>query len=87
MQRISGPVGASSQHAGYYVAGYGLGMSEEEWQHAVETIWLDIPESKPRFVCGVGGPLELLENVALGFDVLESRCVQLPDARLYHVPE
>jgi Queuine tRNA-ribosyltransferase len=59
--------------AGYNVAGYGVGMSREEWREAVETIWQDIPEGKPRFVCGVGGPLEILDSVALGFDVLDSR--------------
>jgi queuine/archaeosine tRNA-ribosyltransferase len=34
----------------------------------------DLPDHKPLFVCGVGGPNDIVANLKLGFDVLESRC-------------
>jgi tRNA-guanine family transglycosylase len=56
------------------VAGRGLGESEEEWAQIVSTVKLDLPAQKPLFVCGVGGPRDIVANIKLGFDVLETRC-------------
>ena len=59
--------------AGYYIAGKGLGETEDEWAEIVSKAKLDLPPQKPRFVCGVGGPRDITTNIKLGFDVLESR--------------
>lgn len=60
-------------HAGYYVAGRGLGETDDEWAEIVAQVKLDLPPQKPLFVCGVGGPRDIVSNVKLGFDVLETR--------------
>jgi tRNA-guanine family transglycosylase len=60
-------------HAGYYLAGNGLGETEDEWADVVATVKLDLPPQKPLFVCGVGGPRDVIKSIRLGFDVLESR--------------
>lgn len=59
-------------HAGYYVAGKGLGETDDEWAEIVATVKRDLPPQKPLFVCGVGGPRDIIANIKLGFDVLES---------------
>ena len=70
-----GPVAITlcNTRAGYYVAGRGLGESDVEWAEIVAQVKLDLPPQKPLFVCGVGGPRDIVSNVKLGFDVLETR--------------
>lgn len=59
--------------AGYYLAGHGLGESPDERQATLDVIKQDLPAGKPRFVSGVGGLEEMIDCVAAGVDVIESR--------------
>lgn len=61
-------------YAGYYIAGQGLGESAQEWRDIVATAKLDLPPARPLFVCGAPTPAAVLEQLRLGFDVIESRC-------------
>lgn len=70
-------------HAGYYVAGRGLGETEDEWAEIVAKVKLDLPPQKPLFVCGVGGPRNIITNIKLGFDVLETRSAPTHAVELY----
>ena len=59
--------------AGYYLAGHDVGESPEDRQAALAVIRQDVPAGKLRCVSGVGGPQDILDCVATGFDVMESR--------------
>ena len=60
--------------AGYYIAGHGVGESPAERRQTLATVTGDLPAARLRYVSLVGGVDEILENVAVGVDVLESRC-------------
>lgn len=64
--------------AGYYLAGHDVGESPDERRTALAVINEVVPSAKLRCVSGVGGPQDILECVAAGFDILESRCALFP---------
>lgn len=72
--------------AGYYIAGNGLGETEAEWRDIVATAKRDLPPGRPLFVCGAPTPHAVLEQVRLGFDVIESRCALRPATPLAAAP-
>ncbi|KAK1427553.1 hypothetical protein QVD17_16240 [Tagetes erecta] len=58
--------------SGYYIGGFGLGDSIDErstFLHAVTDV---LPKEKPRQVCGLGLPEEVLQGVAAGIDLFDS---------------
>ena len=60
--------------AGYYIAGHNLGESRQQRQAALASLRGALPSAKLHCVSGVGGPADILDCIASGFDVLESRC-------------
>ncbi|MEK6935955.1 MAG: tRNA guanosine(34) transglycosylase Tgt [Nanoarchaeota archaeon] len=58
---------------GYSVGGFGLG---ETWKDEMKIIDLQksiLPENKPIYLMGIGTPVEILEAIARGVDMFDSR--------------
>ncbi|MCX8079613.1 MAG: tRNA guanosine(34) transglycosylase Tgt [Bacteroidia bacterium] len=67
--------------AGYAIGGLSVGEPEEMMYEIVEVVNGILPEDKPRYLMGVGTPVNLLENIARGVDPLD--CV-LPTRNARH---
>ena len=57
---------------GYAIGGLGIGESFDEFKRAVEVCIDKMPEEKPRYVMGVGEPLQMLNAIELGIDFFDS---------------
>ncbi|KAK7843145.1 uncharacterized protein LOC112006576 [Quercus suber] len=58
--------------SGYWIGGFGLGESRDERPALLNTITDILPEEKPRLICGLGLPEEVLQGVASGIDLFDS---------------
>ncbi len=58
---------------GYSIGGLALGESHEQELKAIEAHKSIIPESKPSYLMGAGHPIEILESIARGVDMFDSR--------------
>ncbi|XVF30142.1 hypothetical protein REPUB_Repub16aG0031900 [Reevesia pubescens] len=58
--------------SGYWVGGFGFGESMDERPALLNTVTEALPEDKPRLICGLGLPEEILQGVAAGVDLFES---------------
>ena len=56
---------------GYAIGGLSVGESHELMYEMVEVVAPLLPETKPRYLMGVGTPENLLENVARGVDTFD----------------
>jgi len=56
---------------GYAHGGLGLGESREERRAAVEIANQALPTDRPRYLMGLGRPLDLLDGVAAGIDLFD----------------
>ncbi len=56
---------------GYAIGGLSVGEAAEQMYEMVEVCNERLPESKPRYLMGVGTPENLLENVARGIDMFD----------------
>ncbi|KAJ7949742.1 Queuine tRNA-ribosyltransferase accessory subunit 2 [Quillaja saponaria] len=63
---------ASRNVSGYWIGGFGLGESMDERPALLNAIINVLPEEKPRLVCGLGLPEEVLQGVAAGIDLFDS---------------
>lgn len=66
---------------GYAIGGVSVGETEEEMLEQVEWTTQVLPEDKPRYVMGVGTPVQLLKMIGLGVDMFD--CV-LPSRAARH---
>ncbi|MFQ5887238.1 MAG: tRNA guanosine(34) transglycosylase Tgt [Candidatus Hydrothermarchaeales archaeon] len=57
---------------GYGIGGLSIGEPKSEMFETLEYSVPLIPRDKPRYLMGVGSPLELLESVSLGVDLFDS---------------
>jgi queuine tRNA-ribosyltransferase len=57
--------------AGYAIGGLSVGEPAEEMYETAELVCGILPEDKPRYLMGVGTPVNLLENIALGVDMFD----------------
>jgi queuine tRNA-ribosyltransferase len=57
---------------GYGIGGLSLGEPKEVMLDILEYTCRLIPEEKPRYLMGVGSPLELLESISSGIDIFDS---------------
>ncbi|AFJ90690.1 tRNA guanosine(34) transglycosylase Tgt [Blattabacterium sp. (Blaberus giganteus)] len=56
---------------GYAIGGLSLG-EEKEQTHSITNLVTDIlPKKKPRYLMGIGNPVDLLEGIALGIDMFD----------------
>jgi queuine tRNA-ribosyltransferase len=56
---------------GYAIGGLSVGEPEETMYEMVELVTGILPENKPRYLMGVGTPVNILEAVALGIDMFD----------------
>jgi len=71
LRRHSAEQTAAFDFEGYAHGGLGLGESREERQQAVSVANALLPEDRPRYLMGLGRPLDLLDGVAAGIDLFD----------------
>ncbi|MFM6975921.1 MAG: tRNA guanosine(34) transglycosylase Tgt [Sphingobacteriaceae bacterium] len=62
---------ASFDREGNAIGGLSVGEPAEEMYEMTDLVCGILPESKPRYLMGVGTPVNLLENIALGVDMFD----------------
>lgn len=62
---------ASFNREGNAIGGLSVGEPAEEMYAMTEVVCNILPEDKPRYLMGVGTPINLLENIALGIDMFD----------------
>lgn len=67
----SAEVIASFEREGNAIGGLSVGEPAEEMYAMTELVCDILPEQKPRYLMGVGTPINLLENIALGVDMFD----------------
>ena len=56
---------------GYAIGGLSVGETEEEMYEMTEVVTADLPENKPRYLMGVGTPVNILEGIHRGIDMFD----------------
>jgi queuine tRNA-ribosyltransferase len=67
----SAEVIASFERDGNAIGGLSVGEPAEEMYAMTEVVCNILPEQKPRYLMGVGTPINILENIALGIDMFD----------------
>lgn len=62
---------AKMDFPGYAIGGVSVGEPEEEMMQQVDASAKFLPQQKPRYVMGVGTPVQLLKMIALGADMFD----------------
>lgn len=62
---------ANAGAAGNAIGGLSVGEPAEEMYEMAEVVCDILPEDKPRYLMGVGTPINILENIALGVDMFD----------------
>ena len=62
---------ASVDAVGNAIGGLSVGEPAEEMYAMTEVVTAILPEDKPRYLMGVGTPINILENIALGIDMFD----------------
>ncbi len=62
---------ASVEAEGNAIGGLSVGEPAEEMYEMTEVVCDILPEDKPRYLMGVGTPINILENIALGVDMFD----------------
>ncbi|CAM1366419.1 Queuine tRNA-ribosyltransferase [Tenacibaculum soleae] len=62
---------ASVGAQGNAIGGLSVGEPAEELYGMTEVVTAILPEDKPRYLMGVGTPINILENIALGIDMFD----------------
>ncbi len=62
---------ANSGQEGNAIGGLSVGEPAEEMYAMTEVVCAILPEDKPRYLMGVGTPINILENIALGIDMFD----------------
>ncbi|EAQ50369.1 MULTISPECIES: tRNA guanosine(34) transglycosylase Tgt [Leeuwenhoekiella] len=62
---------ANSGAVGNAIGGLSVGEPAEEMYAMTEIVTDILPEDKPRYLMGVGTPINILENIALGVDMFD----------------
>lgn len=71
LRRWSAEATAELDFDGYAHGGLGLGESREERRAAIEIANQALPSNRPRYLMGLGRPLDLLDGVAAGIDLFD----------------
>ena len=56
---------------GYAIGGLSVGEPHEDMYAMCEEVCAILPEDAPRYMMGVGTPVNILENIALGVDMFD----------------
>ena len=62
---------ASVEAQGNAIGGLSVGEPAQEMYEMTEVVTAILPKDKPRYLMGVGTPINLLENIALGIDMFD----------------
>lgn len=62
---------ANTGAVGNAIGGLSVGEPAEEMYAMTEVVCEVLPEDKPRYLMGVGTPINILENIALGIDMFD----------------
>ncbi len=62
---------ANAGAQGNAIGGLSVGEPAEEMYGMTEVVTAILPEDKPRYLMGVGTPINILENIALGIDMFD----------------
>ena len=62
---------ANAGAAGNAIGGLSVGEPHDEMYAMAEVVCDILPEDKPRYLMGVGTPINILENIALGVDMFD----------------
>jgi queuine tRNA-ribosyltransferase len=62
---------AAQNREGNAIGGLSVGEPADEMYAMTEVVCNILPEEKPRYLMGVGTPINLLENIALGIDMFD----------------
>lgn len=71
LRRQSAEYIANSGAQGNAIGGLSVGEPAEELYGMTEVVCEILPEDKPRYLMGVGTPINILENIALGVDMFD----------------
>jgi len=71
LRRKSAEVIASFEREGNAIGGLSVGEPAEEMYAMTEVVTEILPQDKPRYLMGVGTPINILENIALGIDMFD----------------
>lgn len=71
LREQSAEVIASFEREGNAIGGLSVGEPAEEMYAMTEVVCNILPQHKPRYLMGVGTPINLLENIALGIDMFD----------------
>ncbi|MBC7745247.1 MAG: tRNA guanosine(34) transglycosylase Tgt [Flavobacterium sp.] len=71
LRKQSAEIIASYERDGNAIGGLSVGEPAEEMYAMTEVVCEILPENKPRYLMGVGTPVNILENIALGIDMFD----------------
>jgi queuine tRNA-ribosyltransferase len=71
LRRKSAEFIAEQGREGNAIGGLSVGEPAEEMYAMTEVVCEILPEEKPRYLMGVGTPVNILENIALGIDMFD----------------
>jgi queuine tRNA-ribosyltransferase len=71
LRRQSAEYIANFGQQGNAIGGLSVGEPAEEMYAMTEVVCEVLPEDKPRYLMGVGTPINILENIALGIDMFD----------------
>jgi queuine tRNA-ribosyltransferase len=71
LRRHSAGYLASLDFPGYAIGGLSLGESKQTTLEMIENVVPILPESRPRYLMGVGSPEDLVEGVERGIDIFD----------------
>ena len=71
LRRQSAEYIANSNQVANAIGGLSVGEPAEEMYAMTEVVTEVLPEDKPRYLMGVGTPINILENIALGIDMFD----------------
>ena len=71
MRKCSAEYISNTECDGNAIGGLSVGEPAEEMYEMTDLVCNILPKSKPRYLMGVGTPINLLENIALGVDMFD----------------
>jgi len=71
LREQSAEVIASFEREGNAIGGLSVGEPAEDMYAMTDAVCRILPEDRPRYLMGVGTPVNLLENIALGIDMFD----------------
>ena len=71
LRKESAEVIASAEAEGNAIGGLSVGEPAEDMYEMTDIVCDILPKDKPRYLMGVGTPINILENIALGIDMFD----------------